>query len=865
MERFKLRVSPVADKRAVVKFGNARFTVLKDRLIRCEYSRDLEFEDAPTQHFWFRQQPVIPYYVRITGEIIEIKTKKLILTYLDTEEGFSPEALSIVLRETGKTWRFGDLDTENLFGTARTLDNCNGDFDVLHLHKLKLSEGLLSRSGWSAIDDSRSLIFDRNGFLSPWRNRNSDIYFFGYGTDYKACLLAYYAISGNVRMIPKWSLGIWWSRWERYTQADLERIAGEFEKYGVPLSVCVIDKDWHLPGWTGYTWNPEFFPDPKGFFKRLHAKKIHACLNLHPANGVSAHEKMYPEMARHMGLDPASRQTIPFDLSDRKFIEGYFKFLHHPLEKDGVDFWWIDWQQGTKTSVTNLDPLWYLNHLHSNDLARDGIKRPINFSRWGNNGSHRYPIGFSGDTIPTWKTLKFQLYFTATSSNIGYSWWSHDIGGFAQHWHNDELYTRWVQFGCFSPIFRFHSSGDPRIDNRPWTKPEEYKEVAISALKLRRALLPYLYTATWENRSGGLPLIRPMYYEDPNDENAYACPNQYYFGEQLVVAPFDQPIDPLTGFSRKAVWLPPGTFYSFFDGKTYEGGRWHACYGVLNDIPVFARAGAVISMKTKDRSLDFVLFKGKGTCDFYDDDGETLGYKKGKYLFAICKNNWRKKEIIFELEKKSGTSHKTLKINLVIRGIRTNELKKVQVNGRKYLKFTGRPDENGDFKISGLCFSGKTLKVRAVFCENFNTNARFTLEDFVKTIKTFKMPEFERLPLLENPRLYFGTPENIKKAEQNLDPAHLKVLFERGCDVGFHTELLYDGREVAVWWNEKKLRGFEIKVSGAAADRRNSKQSGKEGGIPVFIKKRNIFNGWGAYIDYFNAASTEIDRYIFER
>jgi len=863
MDRFKLKVTPVADKDAIVKFGNARFTILKDRLIRCEYSYDRNFEDAPTQHFWFRLQPVVPYSVKRTGEVIEINTKKLTLTYLETDEGFTPENLSIVIKENGRTWKYGDIDHENLLGTARTLDNCNGDYDLFHLRKLHLSKGLISRAGWSVIDDSRSLLFDRNGFLHPWRDRNNDIYFFGYGDDYKACITDYYAVSGKVRMIPKWSLGIWWSRWERYTQADLERIVGEFEAHKVPLSVCVIDKDWHMPGWTGYTWNPKYFPDPKGFFERLHKKNIHACMNLHPSKGVGPHEKMYPAFAEFMGIDPKSKVRIPFDLSDPKFIEGYFRFLHHPLEKDGVDFWWIDWQQGTESHISGLDPLWYLNHLHSADLCRDGKKRPINFSRWGDNGSHRYPVGFSGDTLATWKSLKFQLYFTATASNIGYSWWSHDIGGFAQHFHNEELYVRWVQFGCFSPIFRFHSSGDPRLDNRPWTKTDTYRDAAITALKLRNSLLPYLYTMAWKNRCGGLPLIRPMYHEHPKDENAYACPNQYYFGDKLIVAPFDEAVNEDTMMARKPVWLPKGTWYNFFNGKEYKGGRWYVLHGTLKDIPVFAAAGAVKPLQAEDGSLDIVLFNGRGSCDIYDDDGETVGYKSGEYTFSHCQSEWQGKSVTFNMEKKEGNLESITTVNLVLRGVNGNDIASITVNGKPYKK--SRYTADNDFRIEGLVFdTRKPFKVVAVFEEEVKPVPVFELHDFEKVIRIFSLAPDTANKILGDLKQYFGSPEKFIEAEHDFTPSQLKALFELSCDVGFYNELLYDGREVAVWWNERKLKEFEVRLS-IGLKYTEHRPGGSLDHPPVFITKEEVKAGWRVHVNYFNVASTEVDKYFFKR
>ena len=194
--------------------------------------------------------------------------------------------------------------------------------------------------------------------------------------------------------------------------------------------------DWHITktgndssGWTGYTWNRDLFPDPAGFIAWLHQHGLKTALNLHPADGVYPHEEQYAAMAKALDVDPATERPIDFNLSDPAFARAYFEILHHPLEAQGVDFWWLDWQQGTRSRLAGLDPLMWLNHLHFYDLARDGSKRPFIFSRWCGLGNHRYPIGFSGDTVVTWESLAFQPYFTATAANVGYGWWSHDIGG----------------------------------------------------------------------------------------------------------------------------------------------------------------------------------------------------------------------------------------------------------------------------------------------------------------------------------------------------------------------------------------------------------------------------------------------------
>ena len=235
---------------------------------------------------------------------------------------------------------------------------------------------------------------------------------------------------------------------------------------------------------------------------------------MHPAEGVHAHEASYAAIAERMGIDPDSELPVDFDPTDPDFLEAYFEELHHPLEDEGVDFWWLDWQQGGVTRIAGLDPLWLLNHFHYLDSGRDG-KRPLTFSRYAGIGSHRYPIGFSGDTHITWESLDFQPYFTATASNAGYGWWSHDIGGHFKGYRDDELATRWVQLGVFSPVNRLHSGLNPFNTKEPWRFPAAAEQVMTDFLRLRHQLLPYLATMNLRAHAEGEPIVQPMYYDHP--------------------------------------------------------------------------------------------------------------------------------------------------------------------------------------------------------------------------------------------------------------------------------------------------------------------------------------------------------------
>ena len=228
-----------------------------------------------------------------------------------------------------------------------------------------------------------------------------DLYYFGYGHDYQLCLKDYYCLTGKTPMLPRYALGNWWSRYYPYEQDEYVALMEKFENLNIPFSVAVLDMDWHITkvdskygrGWTGYTWNETLFPDHKGMIEWLHDHNMRVTLNLHPADGVKGYEKQYAVMAEKLGINPETEQPIPFDFGNVEFIKAYFEYLHHPLEQEGVDFWWIDWQSGGVSAIKGMDPLWLLNHYHMLDINRNK-KEGIILSRYAGPGSHRYPIGF---------------------------------------------------------------------------------------------------------------------------------------------------------------------------------------------------------------------------------------------------------------------------------------------------------------------------------------------------------------------------------------------------------------------------------------------------------------------------------------
>jgi hypothetical protein len=300
-------------------------------------------------------------------------------------------------------------------------------------------------------------------------------------------------------------------------------------------------------------------------------------------------------MAAALGRDPSSGEPIAFDVTDREFLTAYFNVLHRGLEERGVDFWWIDWQSGADSRVAGIDPLWMLNHFHFLDNARDG-RRPLTFSRYAGPGSHRYPVGFSGDTVVSWASLAFQPYFTATASNIGYGWWSHDIGGHMFGTKDDELAARWVQLGVFSPILRLHSSENRFNSKEPWRFGTEARDAMVSALRLRHRLVPYLHTMNWRAARECIPLVQPMYYAYPDSAEAYQVPSQFAFGSELLVAPITSPRSRALLTGRVRAWLPPGVWVDLDTGLSYDGDRLVYLHRDLSSIPVLARGGALVPL-----------------------------------------------------------------------------------------------------------------------------------------------------------------------------------------------------------------------------------------------------------------------------
>ena len=336
-----------------------------------------------------------------------------------------------------------------------------------------------------------------------------------------------------------------------------------------------------------------------------------------------------------MVTDVIRQEGMRFNLAEKRQAEVFMHVLHNPLIDAGVSFWWVDGGNGS-SEMEGLNGQMWTNRVFYDFTQRETGKRSFIFSRYGGWGSHRYPSLFTGDTYAQWDVLAFEVPYAVQGGNILMPYITHDIGGFIGKNISLDLYTRWLQFGVFSPILRLHSAHEnPREGNArmPWTYGSEGVRIARDLCRLRYRLLPYIYSMTRAAHDDALPLLRPLYLVHPDLEEAYDHPDEYFFGDAMLVAPV---VDSL---GARDVYLPPGAWVDYFTGTGYRGGRTIRVRCSLETFPLFVKSGSVLPEQpdmdyTDQTPLDSLIVRvyapGNSQSSLYEDDGVSLDFAKGK-------------------------------------------------------------------------------------------------------------------------------------------------------------------------------------------------------------------------------------------
>lgn len=771
-EHLIAKTRPLAHAENTVVCGNVRVSVLRDKLFRIEQS-DGGFTDAATQCVWYRNFGKVDFTCMQTKDELRVHTAAVTLAV----DLHNVKRSSVILN--GKQVK---IYNKGIFaGTGRTLDmnlmdtiyvtNKQGGREIAPIRDGRLlCGGVTSKQGVAYLDDGNSLVLGDDGMVAA-RNKQTDLYVFAFGHDYYGAVSALYDLTGKTPMLPKYVFGNWWSRFYGYTEEEYLALMDKFKRKRIPLSVATVDMDWHytypneqfgltkkgytdakygsLGGWTGYTWNRELFPDYKRFLRALKERGLHVTLNLHPADGVRWFEECYARMAARLGKDARTKEVVSFDFTDPDYINAYFDEIHHPYENDGVDFWWIDWQQGTQSKIEGYDPLWGLNHFHYLDLARKKSARPLILSRYAGIGSHRYPLGFSGDSLVTWHVLRYIPYYTATSSNVGYSFWSHDIGGHFGGIKDNELYLRWLQIGLFLPILRLHSSNMPISGKEPWMFDSATESLASEILRERARLMPYIYSLACDNNFYNRPMIVPLYYKYPEQKESYQHPNEYFFGD-LLVAPITERSD-ASQLACAQVWLPDGEWYDVYSDRNYSGGKVITVARDSGKIPVFVPAGGFVITDPSGecdvpKAYNVLTSIGNGSFELYEDDGNSNDYLVGKCVRTVFTSAATNDSMEINISPKGDTTilPQTREYNFTLRGtVRAI----VTCNGESVE--TEKQDGNLCFTVTLPCNTMHTIVVTnavqddfAAYCKRnltavlsaYNCDNTFTIEHLFNAV-----------------------------------------------------------------------------------------------------------------------------------
>jgi hypothetical protein len=473
-----------------------------------------------------------------------------------------------------------------------------------------------------------------------------------------------------------------------------------YAEHALPLSHVNMDVDWHqfpgknhgdpsrpvagCDGYGGFVWNSVLFPEPIEWVNYLHSASnplghpLKLLLNLHLDRGIDHCQPSYNAIRAAVGNPGNGTSVLACDILNQSWTEAMFKYAlglpgQPTATQAGADYWWVDYSGCPNTCVApNCKPglnaqgetvhfcasldqsnctqsmIW--NNLVFSRHQQTAGRRPLVLARFGGLGNHRAPLGFSGDSPAHWKTLQYQIGFTATAANVLQTW-SHDLGGFyafddgnPANASGSELLLRWLQFGVVSPVFRTHCSGiydGPHCYRRIWLFP--HYEQMKSAMVMRDALLPYLLGANRVFHDTGVAVVHPCYYEYPLEADAYASANsQYLFGDSMLASPITSAAaDPLNGTVSHTVWLPPGIWTTWGGERSFAGPVHHTTTYTHAETPLFVKGGAAIPMKASGAAasdLQWVIFPAGGGTGFglaYDDEGDGYGYKQHEFATTL--------------------------------------------------------------------------------------------------------------------------------------------------------------------------------------------------------------------------------------
>ncbi len=543
---------------------------------------------------------------------------------------------------------------------------------------------------------------ERRNVTSFWAQGGEMNYYFIYGPKMEDVVVNYTDLTGKPHQLPPlWALGFHQCKWSYYPESKVKEVTKKFRDLKIPCDAIYLDID-YMEGFRCFTWNKEYFPDPKRMVKELADDGFKTVAIIDPGIKFDKDYSIFQEGLKNdyfcKRADGAYMKGKVWpgecyfpDFTKPEVRDWWSGLFQELIEDIGIKGVWIDMNEPAVMEVPNKtfpndvrhdydgNPCSHrkAHNIYGMQMARatyHGLKkfsypkRPFVITRAAYSGTQRYTSTWTGDNLATWEHLWIANVQAQRMAMSGFSFAGSDIGGFAEQ-PQGELFTRWIQLGIFHPFCRVHSSGD-HGDQEPWAFDEDVTDIVRKFIELRYQLLPYLYTAFWNYINEGTPILKSLVLFDQDDVHTHYRTDEFIFGDKILVCPVLEP-----NAKGRRMYIPNGNWFNFWTDELVKGGKEMWVDADIDSMPIFIKEGAIIpkypvQQYVGEKNIDEVVLdvyfkKGKEQSKLFDDAHDGYDYKKGRYSLRTFKLTGKSKELIIQQHKEGKyiTTYNTFKLN----------------------------------------------------------------------------------------------------------------------------------------------------------------------------------------------------------
>ncbi len=605
--------------------------------------------------------------------------------------------MSKVSKEGESFYGLGDKPTHlNLKG--KRLENWATDQYAFHKDQEPLYKvvpfyiGLQNKVAYGIFFDNTFRTFfdfshERRNVTSFWAEGGEMNYYFIYGPKMEEVVTTYTDLTGKPELPPLWALGYHQCKWSYFPESKVKEVTSKFRELQIPCDAIYLDID-YMDGFRCFTWNKEYFPDPKRMVAELAEDGFKTVVIIDPGIKIDTDYDVYNEGVANDYF--CKRADGPYmkgkvwpgecnfpDYTNpavREWWAGLFKELISDIGVKGV---WNDMNEPAVMEVPDKtfpsdvrhdfdgNPCSHrkAHNIYGTQMARatyEGVKRfaypkrPFIITRSAYAGAQRYTSSWTGDNVASWEHLWIANIQMQRMSISGMGFTGSDIGGFAEQ-PSGELYARWIQLGVFHPFCRTHSSGD-HGEQEPWSFDDDVINITRKFVSLRYQLLPYLYTMFWQYINESIPMLKPLVYYDQDDTHTHYRTDEFIFGNQILVCPILEP-----NAQGRRMYLPAGNWYNYWTKELVSGKKELWVATDYDQIPIFVKEGAIIpkypvqqyvgELEFDEVDLELYFKIGKEKSVLYEDAQDGYDYNKGRFSLATFTLNGKEDQLIIQQHK----------------------------------------------------------------------------------------------------------------------------------------------------------------------------------------------------------------------